>query len=137
MEKLNAILNFGHAKVEGQQHTSPKTNAKPQKADPPEVEEIVSRGDDNQQRKKIAQTNLSVLVRAILGHYGKMYNLEADEIEDTIKSVDDWEDKLGAYSTKGNSGTMQGLNEDLRNFRREATPQMICFVTDCERLSDN
>ena len=50
--------------------------------------------------------------------YGEQFKLEEGEIEDIIKSVDNWEWKLSNCDTKSGD-TIQTLNEDLRNFLLE------------------
>ena len=74
--------------------------------------------DKNAEYERAAKTNYRTLVTAMSKFYGEQFKLEEGEIEDIIKSVDNWEWKLSNCDTKSGD-TIQTLNEDLRNFLLE------------------
>ena len=74
--------------------------------------------DKNAEYERAAKTNYRTLVTAMTKFYGEQFKLEEGEIEDIIKSVDNWEWKLGNCDTKSGD-TIQTLNDDLRNFLLE------------------
>lgn len=71
---------------------------------------------DEKQRKRIAQSNFSTIANAIFDHYGKANNLEREEIEDLIKRVDGWEDKLADCEKEEFGTKLRDLNQDLKDF---------------------
>ena len=70
----------------------------------------------NVEWKKVAKRNFDKIVELLVARYDEDFGITKDEIEEIVKRVDYWEEKLAECDTDDDAAKLTDLNEDLKDF---------------------